>query len=77
MLGPARLIDWDAVDKHVEANITQTLTMNFSFINSENERDQCFHACRLLRIERMPSVPYSTIGRILEIDKGLIRRQFN
>jgi hypothetical protein len=76
MRAPARLIDWDAVGKHVEANIIQTLTIDFSFINSENERDQCFHASRLLRMECMPAVPYAMIGPILAIDKGLVRRQF-
>jgi hypothetical protein len=76
MLAPARLINWDAVSKLVEADIIQTLTMDLSFINSENERDQYFHACCLLRTERMSAVPYSVIGRILGIDKGLARRQF-
>jgi hypothetical protein len=73
---PACLIDWDAVGKHVEADIIQTLTMDLSFIDFENERDQCFHACRLLRMECMPAVPSSIIGRILAIDKGLVKRQF-
>jgi hypothetical protein len=73
MLPPARLIDWDAFGKHMEADIIQTLTMDRSFINSGNEQDQCFHACRLLRMDCMPAVPYSMIGRILGIDKGLVR----
>jgi hypothetical protein len=76
MLAPSRLIDWDPVGKHVEADIIQTLTMDLSFINSENERDQCFHACRLLTMEYMPAVHYSMVGRILGIDKSLVRRQF-
>jgi hypothetical protein len=56
---------WNAVGKHMEADIIQTLMMDLSFINSENERDQCFHACCLLRMEHMPAVPYFMIGRIL------------
>jgi hypothetical protein len=76
MLGPTRLIDWDTVGKHVEGDIIETLTMDLSFINFENERNQCFHACCLLRMECMPAVPCSMIGPILGIDKGLVRRQF-
>jgi hypothetical protein len=61
---------------HEEEAVIRKLTTDLSFINSGNERDQCFHACHLLRMERMPALPYSLIGHILGIDKGLVRRPF-
>jgi hypothetical protein len=69
VLVPARLIDWDAIDKHMEADSIQTLTMYLSFIYSENERDQCLHVCRLLRMERMPAIPYFMIAVFWELTR--------
>jgi hypothetical protein len=44
------IIDWDA-----ETDIVNALTMDWPFMNSQNERDQCFHAFCVLRLERFPT----------------------
>jgi hypothetical protein len=75
-LAPARTIDWDAVGQLVKNDILQALAGEEQFMASANEREQCFHPCMILRIGRIPAVPYSVIGRLLSLDKGLARRQF-
>jgi hypothetical protein len=75
-LAPARTIDWDTVGQLVKNNILQALTGDDQFMAFANECEQCFHACKILRIGRIPTVPYSVIGRLLSLDKGLVRRQF-
>jgi hypothetical protein len=49
----------------VKNDILQTLTGDEQFMASANEREQCFHACRILRIARILGVPYSVIGHLL------------
>jgi hypothetical protein len=43
-------------------------------VASENEGEQCFHACRILRMGRVPAASYSVIGQLLSLDKTLVRR---
>jgi hypothetical protein len=76
MLAPARHVDWDAVGDEVENDIIQAFTADNDFTSSENERSQCFHACRILRIEWTLAVPYSLISPVLTMDKGIVRRHF-
>jgi hypothetical protein len=63
------------VRDQVETDITHA-DMDQSFMSYQCERDQCFHACRVLRMNRIPAVPSSVIGRILKIDKGRPNREF-
>jgi hypothetical protein len=73
MLAPARHFDWDAVGHEVENDIIQALTADNDFTSSESERSQCFHTCRILRMEQALAVPDSLIGWVLAIDKGIVR----
>jgi hypothetical protein len=57
MLAPARHVDWDAVGHELENDIIQALTTDNDFTSSENERSQCFHAYRILRMEPTLAVP--------------------
>jgi hypothetical protein len=76
MLAPARHVDWDAVGHELENGTIQALTADNDFTSSENEQSQCFDACRILRMERTLAIPYSLIGRVLTIDKNIVRRHF-
>jgi hypothetical protein len=76
MFAPARHVDWEAVGYEPENDIIQALTADNDFTSSGNERSHCFHACRILRMERTLAAPHSLIGRVLTIDKGTVRRHF-
>lgn len=75
-LAPAREIDWDVVVRTLEESIVDALRNDEAFTQSTDLRSQCFHACRILRVNRLPCVPYSLIGRILGVNKGTIQRHF-
>jgi hypothetical protein len=42
-------IGWDTVGQRVKDDILQALTGDKQFIASENECEQCFHLCRILK----------------------------
>jgi hypothetical protein len=42
-------------------------------MNAEMLREQCWHACQVLREKHTHVVPYSFIGKILGIDKGTVK----
>jgi hypothetical protein len=46
------------------------------FNASGSFREQCFHACRVLREEHQPVVPYSVIGMLFRVSKGTIRKEW-
>jgi hypothetical protein len=73
-LALAGTINWDVIGHRVYDNILPALTGDEQFVDSENERDQCFHARRILRMGRTPTVLYSVTDRLLSLDKGLVER---
>jgi hypothetical protein len=46
------------------------------FKASGSFQEQCFHACRVLRKQYQPVVPYSLIGKLFHLDKGTIRKEW-
>jgi hypothetical protein len=52
-LAPVRTIDWDAISQRVKDEILPALTGGEQFMAFENQREQCFHTCRILRIRRL------------------------
>jgi hypothetical protein len=60
----------------VEASIIESLQHDNQFRSAPDLRSQCIHACRLLRDERRPATPYSLIGRILNANKGTVKRYY-
>jgi hypothetical protein len=75
-LAPANDIDWAALSRGVELSILEALQTDEMFTTSTNLRLQCYHACRILRLEHQPCIPYSLIGRILGTDKKTVKRHF-
>jgi hypothetical protein len=55
--------------------LAQVLEADEGFRSSSTLREQCFHACRILRHGRDEPVPYSFIGALLNIDKSTVRKQ--
>jgi hypothetical protein len=51
-LAPARTIDWGAIGQRLNGDILQAITGDEQCMASENEREQCFHAYRILNRER-------------------------
>jgi hypothetical protein len=59
--------DWDAVKTWAQDEITARLRSLPEFLSAEILRGQCCHACRLLREEHPPVVPFSTLSHFLDI----------
>jgi hypothetical protein len=72
-LALAQTIEWDNIGQWAKDDILQGLTGNKQFMASESEREQCFHACCILRIGQIPAAPYSVIGRLPSLNKDLVR----
>jgi hypothetical protein len=70
-LALARATDWDAIGQRIKDDILQALTGDEQDIPSENECEQFFHACRLLRMGRIAAITYPVIGGLLSLNKGL------
>jgi hypothetical protein len=58
------------------AEAGQCLMADEVFMRSENVREQCAHACRVLRENHQPVVPFSVIGRLLGLDKSTVRKEW-
>jgi hypothetical protein len=72
MLSESVVVDYDSLLVEIGESIMEKLRNDFDFVNSQTLRDQCYHACRLLRDETYPVVPYSIIAKILNCNKGLV-----
>jgi hypothetical protein len=70
----AREVDWEAVSRFAEDSILEPLRNDPDFLQSPDLRSQCFHACRILRVNRVPCAPYSLVTRIGQVNKGTIKR---
>jgi hypothetical protein len=46
------------------------------FCQSTTRREQCAHACRILREDHIPVVPFALIGAILGVDKSTVRKEW-
>jgi hypothetical protein len=75
-LAPARHVNWEDLLSRLTVDIVEGLRADETFMNAQTAREQCYHACRILRLERVPAIPYSMIGRILDLDKGTVQRHF-
>jgi transposase len=49
------------------------LSQDGDYLRSTSFREQIGHACRILRIEMAPPVPYSLIGKLYGVSKGTIQ----
>lgn len=47
-----------------------------TFMASSCVREQCAHACRILRENHNPVVPYSVIGRLLQVHRGQVQKEW-
>jgi hypothetical protein len=59
-----------------EAELIARLSGDDAFSRSQSSREQCFHACRVLRVDHVPPVPFAVIGRLLQVDKGTVRNHW-
>jgi hypothetical protein len=75
-LAAARAISWETIADQVSSDIITTLQTDEAFMTAKTTRDQCYQACRSLRVNRHPVVPSALIGRILGIDRSLVKRHF-
>jgi hypothetical protein len=71
-----REIDWEATSRFVEEPILAALRNDAHFVQSLDLRSQCFYTNRILRLNRIPCVPYLLITRILQINKATIERHY-
>jgi hypothetical protein len=58
------------------AEASACLANNELFVRSSSRREQCAHAYRVLRENHVPKVPLSVIGRLLEIGKSTVSKQW-
>jgi hypothetical protein len=56
----------------MEEQFIEDLQEDELFMNSTSFREQIGHACRILRVERTPAVPFSLIGRLFGVSKGAV-----
>jgi hypothetical protein len=75
-LAPARHVNWEDLLQRIALDIIEALSDNEAFMNADTTRIQCDHACRILRLERSSVIPYPKIGRILGLDRWLVKRHF-
>jgi hypothetical protein len=52
--------------------ITALLSGDELFGSSSSIGEKCVHACRVLREENKPEMPYSIIGQVLGANKGIV-----
>jgi hypothetical protein len=71
-LEPRQLADHEALAQH--SYLLELLLSDASFQASTSFREQCYHACRILRAEQDPPVPFSLIGKVFQVDKGTVRK---
>jgi hypothetical protein len=69
-LGQAHGINWEMLKIQAMFDIESCLRASPEFMEASTIREQCHHACRLLRDEHVPVVPYSVIRRLLQMNKG-------
>jgi hypothetical protein len=55
----------------------ELLMKEVSFNASLSFREQCYSACRILRTDNDPPVPFALIGKIFEIDQVTTRNHAN
>jgi hypothetical protein len=72
----ARVVEWDALAQRIGLDIIEALRADENFTNATTTRAQCYDACRILRVGKTPAVPDALIGRILGIDRGVVKRHF-
>jgi hypothetical protein len=75
-LALAREGDWETISRFVEESILEALRNDADFVQSPDLRSQRFYASRILRLNRIPCIPYSLIARILQVNKGSIKRHY-
>jgi hypothetical protein len=63
------MADWTISDER-QSSVDEQFNSSGSF------REQCFHACRILRTQYQPAVPYSLIGKLFHVDKATIRKEW-
>jgi hypothetical protein len=60
----------------VLAAATNFLTADEIIMSSKTLRQPCPYACRILRQNHTPVVPYSVIGSLLDVAKSAVRREW-
>jgi hypothetical protein len=54
------------------AEVIECLQQDEAFTSATSFREQCFHACRILRKGHAPRVSLELIGLVLRIERGTI-----
>jgi hypothetical protein len=75
MASPPRPLPGE-IESVAEAELIACLSGDDAFSQSQSFREQCFHACRILRMNHIPPVPFAVIGRLLQVDKGTVRNHW-
>jgi hypothetical protein len=60
------------LESAVLTTIVASLQADERFLSSTSFREQCAHACRILRIEHDPPVPFQIIATLFNVDRGTI-----
>jgi hypothetical protein len=66
---PARMLDWEAIQRFADEDIIQTLQSSPEFMPATNRRDQYYLASVFLHLQHRLAVPLSLIGRLFNMTK--------
>jgi hypothetical protein len=70
-LGPRPLSHPETLGEH--SHLVELLFLDGRFKESTSFREQCYFACRILRTEHDPPVPFALLGKGFGVDRGTIR----
>jgi hypothetical protein len=71
MSSSARVLP-DEFESATLAEILTVLRRDEQFLSARTFREQCSHACRILRTEHDPPVPFKLIGQLFNVDGGTV-----
>jgi hypothetical protein len=69
---PARIFDWEAIQRFVDQDINQTRQSSPEFMSATNRWDQCYLVCALQHLQHRLAMPLFMIGRLFNVSKGAI-----
>jgi hypothetical protein len=75
-LAPARALDWNEPAQRLTLDVIDTLKADVTFMNAMTTREQCHHACRILRVERSPAISSVMIGWVIGSGRTLVKCHF-
>jgi hypothetical protein len=72
MASPPRLLH-EGIQTVTHAELIACLSDNEDFTHSQSFQEQCFITCHIMCMEYTSPIPFSVLGHLLDIDKGIIR----